>query len=190
MKKILVTIMTVMFLVLGFSQVSLAASNTTYQVKKGDSLWGIANIHKITVSQLKSWNNLKSDIIQPNQVLKVQNTTSTKSTASTAKQASTTKSASYKTITVKASAYTASCKGCSGITATGINLKKNPSAKVIAVDPKVIPLGSKVNVEGYGDAIAGDKGGSIQGNKIDVFVSSKQTAINWGVKTVKVKVYK
>lgn len=189
MKKILVTLMTVAFIVFGFSQVSSAASNNTYQVKKGDSLWRIANIHNITVSQLKNWNNLKSDIIKPNQVLKVKSTTSTAKPAST-KPASTKQSASYKTITVKASAYTASCTGCSGITATGINLKKNPSAKVIAVDPKVIPLGSKVNVEGYGDAIAGDKGGAIKGNKIDVFVPSKQTAINWGVKTVKVKVYK
>ena len=116
-------------------------------------------------------------------MLKVQNTTST------VKQASTTKTASSKTITVKATAYTANCKGCSGTTATGINLKKNPSAKVIAVDPRVIPLGTKVHVEGYGEAIAGDKGGAIKGNKIDVFISSKQKAVNWGVKTVKVKVY-
>jgi len=184
MKKILVTIMMVTFIMVGFSQVSSAASNNTYEVKKGDSLWGIARIHNITVSQLKSWNNLKSDVIRPNQVLKVQNTTST------AKQASTKKSESYKTLTVKASAYTANCNGCSGITATGINLKKNPSAKVIAVDPKVIPLGTKVHVEGYGEAIAGDKGGAIKGNKIDVFLPSKQNAINWGVKTVEVKVYK
>lgn len=182
MKKMLITIVTATFLVFGFSEVSLAAN--TYQVKKGDSLWKIANIHKISVNQLKNWNNLGSDLIKPNQVLKVQNTTST------VKQASTTKTASSQTITVKATAFTANCEGCSGITATGINLKKNPSAKVIAVDPKVIPLGTKVHVEGYGEAIAGDKGGAIKGNKIDVFISSKQKAINWGVKTVEVKVYK
>jgi 3D (Asp-Asp-Asp) domain-containing protein len=184
MKKMLIIIVTATFLVFGFSEVSLATSTAnTYQVKKGDSLWKIANKHKISVNQLKTWNNLRSDFIKPNQVLKVQNSTST------VKQASTTKTAATKTIAVKATAYTANCKGCSGITATGINLKKNPSAKVIAVDPKVIPLGTKVHVEGYGEAIAGDKGGAIKGNKIDVFISSKQKAINWGVKTVKVKVY-
>ncbi|WP_071396747.1 G5 and 3D domain-containing protein [Bacillus tuaregi] len=89
---------------------------------------------------------------------------------------------------VTATAYTASCSGCSGITATGVNLHANPGAKVIAVDPRVIPLGSKVYVEGYGYAVAADTGGAIKGNKIDVFISSKQAAYQWGRKTVKIKV--
>ena len=59
---------------------------------------------------------------------------------------------------------------------------------MIAVDPKVIPLGSKVHVEGYGYAVAADTGGAIKGNKIDVFFPSKQDAINWGRKTIKIKV--
>ena len=78
-----------------------------------------------------------------------------------------------KTIFMKSTAYTADCSGCSGVTATGINLKKNPNTKVIAVDPNVIPLGTKVHVDGYGYAIAGDTGGAIRGNKIDVFFSSQ-----------------
>ncbi|WP_018662176.1 LysM peptidoglycan-binding and 3D domain-containing protein [Heyndrickxia acidiproducens] len=93
-----------------------------------------------------------------------------------------------KTITVTATAYTGDCAGCSGITATGINVKSNPNAKVIAVDPNVIPLGSKVYVEGYGTAVAGDTGGAIQGNRIDVLVPDTGTARNWGRKTVKVTV--
>lgn len=96
--------------------------------------------------------------------------------------------ASAKEIIVEATAYTASCDGCSGITSTGIDLKANPNAKVISVDPSVIPLGSKVLVEGYGEAIAGDTGGAIKGKKIDVFVPTKQDAIDFGVKTLKVKV--
>lgn len=93
-----------------------------------------------------------------------------------------------KELIVEASAYTASCEGCSGITATGINLKTNPNAKVISVDPTVIPLGSKVYVEGYGEAIAGDTGGAIKGNRIDVFFPSQQDAINFGVKQLKVTI--
>ncbi|WP_085992657.1 LysM peptidoglycan-binding domain-containing protein [Oceanobacillus senegalensis] len=93
-----------------------------------------------------------------------------------------------KTLTVEATAYTAYCAGCSGITATGVNLKENPNAKVIAVDPNVIPLGSKVYVEGYGEAIAADTGGAINGNKIDVHVPTKDEAYNWGRRTVEVTV--
>ena len=89
---------------------------------------------------------------------------------------------------VSATAYTASCNGCSGITATGINLKANPDLKVIAVDPNVIPLGSKVWVEGYGYAVAGDTGGAIKGNRIDLFVPDKQTAYRFGTKRVKIRV--
>jgi 3D (Asp-Asp-Asp) domain-containing protein/LysM repeat protein len=95
---------------------------------------------------------------------------------------------SSKEITVEATAYTASCEGCSGITATGINLLENPNQKVISVDPSVIPLGSKVYVEGYGEAIAGDTGGAIKGNKIDVFIPSKQEAIDFGRKQLKVTI--
>jgi 3D (Asp-Asp-Asp) domain-containing protein len=91
-------------------------------------------------------------------------------------------------ITVKATAYTASCEGCSGITKTGINIKENPDAKVIAVDPSVIPLGSKVYVEGFGKATAADIGGGIDGKEIDIFIPSEQDAIDFGVKKLKVTI--
>ncbi|PJZ02290.1 hypothetical protein CPT06_00195 [Bacillus vallismortis] len=93
-----------------------------------------------------------------------------------------------KVMTVSSTAYTASCSGCSGHTATGVNLKNNPNAKVIAVDPNVIPLGTKVHVEGYGYAIAADTGSAIKGNKIDVFFPEKSSAYRWGNKTVKIKI--
>lgn len=93
-----------------------------------------------------------------------------------------------KEITVEATAYTADCKGCIGITKTGVNLKANPNAKVIAVDPSVIPLGSKVYVEGYGYATAEDTGGAIKGNKIDVFIPGQNDAMNWGRKQVEVTI--
>lgn len=92
------------------------------------------------------------------------------------------------TVSVKATAYTADCDGCSGTTYTGVNLKENPNAKVIAVDPNVIPLGSEVYVEGYGYATAADIGGAIKGNKIDIHVPTKDDAVAWGVKTVDVTI--
>ncbi len=201
---------------------------THYEVKQGDTLWEIAENFQVTVAQLKEWNQLNSDLIHPGLNLGIlddkatNNSTSqpnlkaepaVAASANTQSQAAVqavpiaaasqsavkaqSKAAapiavsnqnSSKEITVKATAYTASCGGCSGITATGINLKANPNAKVISVDPSVIPLGSKVYVEGYGVATAADTGGSIKGNRIDVFIASKQDAINWGSKEVKVKI--
>ncbi|MET3320220.1 UNVERIFIED_ORG: 3D (Asp-Asp-Asp) domain-containing protein/LysM repeat protein [Peribacillus simplex] len=101
---------------------------------------------------------------------------------------STNQSGIEKEITVRATAYTADCQGCSGTTATGIDLKANPNAKVISVDPSVIPLGSKVYVEGYGYATAADTGSAIKGNKVDIFIPNEQDAINWGVKNVKLQI--
>ncbi|WP_042346870.1 LysM peptidoglycan-binding and 3D domain-containing protein [Bacillus massiliigorillae] len=97
-------------------------------------------------------------------------------------------STATKTITVTATAYSETCDECTGITATGFNLKANPGAKVIAVDPNVIPLGSKVYVEGYGYATALDTGGAIKGNRIDVYIPNESEVNQWGVKQVKVQI--
>ncbi|MFB6467103.1 LysM peptidoglycan-binding domain-containing protein [Cytobacillus sp. Hz8] len=167
-----------------------------YIVKSGDTISGIAKKYHVSSSSIMKWNKLKSDRIYPGQKLIVNSsqviTVSKAATATSAKKATATKTAvtkkSSKEIVVTATAYTASCKGCSGLTATGFNLKKNPNAKVISVDPKVIPLGSKVYVEGYGYARAEDTGGAIKGKKIDVFVKSKKQALQWGRKKVKIKI--
>lgn len=95
---------------------------------------------------------------------------------------------SSKEMTVTATAYTPYCNGCSGISAYGINLRNNPNLKLIAVDPNVIPLGTRVWVEGYGEAIAGDTGGAIKGKKIDLLMQTKEEAYKWGRRTVKIKI--
>ncbi|MGD6794849.1 3D domain-containing protein [Metabacillus indicus] len=76
----------------------------------------------------------------------------------------------------------------SDFTAIGINIKENANMKLIAVDPKIIPLGSKVWVEGYGVAIAGDTGGAIKNHKIDVLMPNSAEARKWGRKTVKIEI--
>ncbi len=101
-----------------------------------------------------------------------------------------------KVLDMKATAYTASLKDTGkapghplfGITATGIRAKKG----VIAVDPKVIPLYTRVYVEiegkteDYGYAVAADVGGAIKGNKIDLYYDSQDFVDRFGVKKVKV----
>lgn len=67
-------------------------------------------------------------------------------------------------------------------TATGVY----PAVGMVAVDPKVISLGSKMYVEGYGFATATDTGGAIKGNRIDVFLETYSQCKDWGRRTVKV----
>lgn len=182
----------------------------TYVVVKGDSLYKIATKHNISVDDLMNWNNISSDLIFPGQEFVLQGTkassankTAQKATAPVSVPASApvqkapsapvavkapASSTAGKEMTVTATAYTAYCAGCSGTTATGIDLRANPNQKVIAVDPSVIPLGSRVWVEGYGEAIAGDTGGAIKGNIIDLFMENKQDALNWGRQTVTIKI--
>ena len=160
-----------------------SASSSTYTIKKGDTLYKISMMHNITVSNLKTWNNLKSDLIHPNQKLIVASGEQTVKKAIVETPSRSDSDKVVKEFTVTATAYTANCNGCSGITKMGINLKLNPNMKVISVDPNVIKLGTKVYVEGYGYAIAGDTGSSIKGNKIDVFIPTKSAALIGVVKT-------
>lgn len=211
----------------------------SHKVKKGDTLGKISSQYDVSITELKAWNDLNSDLIIPGDVLaldgdqvkqeaapaeEVSSETVSKESEEPAneeesntneepaqveqesakdeqepaqtepepepaeEETNTEQNAEGTTISVTATAYTAECGGCSGVTATGVDLNSNPDAKVIAVDPNVIPLGSKVHVEGYGYATAADTGGAINGNKIDLHMSSEQEAVNWGNKTVDVTI--
>lgn len=61
-----------------------------------------------------------------------------------------------------------------------------PSVGIAAVDPKVIPLGTRLYIDGYGFAKAMDIGGAIKGNRIDLFFDTKKEALKWGRRKVKV----
>jgi 3D (Asp-Asp-Asp) domain-containing protein len=81
-----------------------------------------------------------------------------------------------------ATAYTAGCAGCSGMTATG----RPAGHGIVAVDPSVIPLGTRLFIPGYGLAIAGDTGGAIHGYRIDLGFNSQRDAILFGRREVTV----
>ncbi|MUK88755.1 LysM peptidoglycan-binding domain-containing protein [Ornithinibacillus sp. L9] len=167
-----------------------------YLVQKGDTLYAIAKDHDVSVEDLKKWNELKSDLILIGQELSIKDSVNdneeqsvaTVSTKSQEVDSEEEQEPQGETISVSATAYTAKCDGCTGITYTGVDLNNNPDAKVIAVDPNVIPLGSEVYVEGYGYAIAADIGSAIKGNKIDIHLPTKSEALDWGVRTVDVTI--
>lgn len=85
----------------------------------------------------------------------------------------------WKKIRVYATHYDSRCPGCNEWTATGMKAGKG----VIAVDPKVIPLRSKVYIPGYGPAVAGDTGGAIKGNIIDLGFDDARTS-GWSAKFI------
>ena len=90
-----------------------------------------------------------------------------------------------KVLYLRATAYTPgkeSNPAGDGLTATGLPARRG----VVAVDPAVIPLGSRVYVDGYGYAVAADTGGAIRGHRIDLCMDSVAEAMDFGIQTVKV----
>ena len=85
-----------------------------------------------------------------------------------------------------ATAYTAACTGCSGITAIG----RRAGHGIVAVDPRVIALGTHLYIPGYGHALAGDTGGAIIGNRIDLGFESNAAALRFGRRPITVYVLK
>ncbi len=73
-----------------------------------------------------------------------------------------------------------------GHTALGIPVRKG----VVAVDPKLIPLGTKLHIPGYGPGIAADVGWAIKGRIIDLWFPTLAQARKWGRRTVRITVYR
>ncbi|HZK47002.1 MAG TPA: 3D domain-containing protein [Atopostipes sp.] len=107
-----------------------------------------------------------------------------KSTSNTTQKSASTSAGEWRT--VQATGYSTQQRGLSTHTALGIDLRVNP--RVIAVDPRVIPLGSLVEVQGLGVYVAGDTGGAIKGNIIDIHYPTVRQALNWGRRNVKIRV--
>jgi len=69
-----------------------------------------------------------------------------------------------------------------GITASGTIVRPG----VVAVDPDIIPLGTKIIIEGMGTYVAEDTGGAIKGNRLDIYYESRKEAFEFGVQSVNV----
>ena len=72
-----------------------------------------------------------------------------------------------------------------GTTATGLPVGPG----VAAVDPTVIPLGARMSIPGYGEAIAADTGSAIRGNRIDLWFPTRAQALAWGWRTLSVTLH-
>ena len=84
------------------------------------------------------------------------------------------------TLTVSATGYS-----LKGRTSTGVSVGYG----VVAVDPNVIPLGTKMTVPGYGEAVAADTGGAVVGAHIDLWFPTHAEALAWGTRTVSITLH-
>lgn len=184
-----------------------------YTIKSGDTLENIATAFEVKVEELVGWNeslseethlqigdeiNIETDLdpetIDPQKVVweseeQVKEEIilpESPATEENMEGSALNTSNGEETITVVATAYSRNQPSLTNITATGIDLREN--SQVIAVDPNVIPLGSKVYVEGYGEAIAGDTGSAIIGNRIDLHMESMDQSFAWGIQEVELTI--
>jgi len=96
---------------------------------------------------------------------------------------------SGKTFSVKTTAYSSSGGTNNAYTASGRKAVRNPNGySTVAVDPSVIPLGTRLYIEGYGNAIAADTGSAIRGIFIDLYFNTNNEACSWGVRYLTVHI--
>ena len=104
---------------------------------------------------------------------------------------------SLRKLNMVATAYTSECDGCTGITATGYDVRNTvykDGYRVVATDKSVIPMESLLYIESVNNsfepfvAISSDVGGAIKGNRIDILVENKSKAYDFGVRNIKVTV--
>ena len=87
-------------------------------------------------------------------------------------------------MTMEATGYSPEEPGLDDTTATGMKAQHG----VVAVDPRVIPLGTRLYIEGYGYAIAGDTGSAIKGNRIDLCFDTLEEVEAYGWRTITVEI--
>jgi len=83
-------------------------------------------------------------------------------------------------MTVTATGYS-----LSGHTATGVSVAYG----IVAVDPAVIPLGTRMSIPGYGEGVAADTGGALVGSRIDLWFPTRAEALAWGTRTVTITLH-
>ncbi len=164
---------------------TITPKTLAYTVKRGDSLYEIAQVFDTTTTELIELNRIANpNLLAVGQELQVPNQE---------EQQITTDYTIKQVISADLTAYTAGPESTGkspghpayGITASGNYVKDHHT---IATDPSVIPLGTKVYIEGIGIRTAEDTGGAILGNRIDVYMNDLSAAVQFGVKRG-VKVY-
>lgn len=162
-------------------------NNKGYWSGQADGIFGQLT-HQAVVKFQKS-SGLQADGIVGTQTKKALSSNNNNSSTTPSRAGSnTTKAISGKTVSMVATAY-CPCDKCNYPWGGYPSYLGHPLKKgIIAVDPNVIPLGTKLYVEGYGHGLASDTGGAIKGNRLDLCFSNHDEALRWGIQTVKVTI--
>ena len=138
-----------------------------------------------SVADFSSMNDTKIEITEENTTPEIVNQDENISVEENIVETSYGDSGDYIAVmSMEATAYLPTDGSSAGITATGIKATYG----VVAVDPRVIPLGTKVYIPGYGVALAADTGGAIKGYKIDLCMESYAECMQFGRRNVTVYV--
>lgn len=211
MKKASMLTTAVLGLSLIFATGSVHAASKTHTAVEGDTFWKLSQKYNVSVDKLMQANSkVSASNIYAGLKIVIPTTTTATVKAAAANKATTLNAQSVtdkagtihtfsKQITVKATAYSGAASengGWAGLDYFGNKLKVG----TVAVDPKVIPLGTKLYITGYTYnglptggmvATASDVGSAIKGNHIDIYVpGSSAQASNFGIQNIKVYVLK
>ncbi|GLX65957.1 3D domain-containing protein [Paenibacillus glycanilyticus] len=215
MKKASMMTTAVLGLSLLFAAGSVHAASKTYTAVDGDTFWKLSKKYSVSVDKLMKANS-KIDplniyagltiVIPTNTTAKA--ATTVKATAAAAASKVTAQSVTdsagiihtfSKQLSVKATAYSGAASengGWAGLDYFGNQLKVG----TVAVDPKVIPLGTKLYITGYSSnglptggmiATASDVGGAIKGNRVDIYLPGTPAEVSkFGIQNIKVFILK
>jgi 3D (Asp-Asp-Asp) domain-containing protein len=139
-------------------------------------LKALARQQRLTARQIAALDSRARQVVTKAQV--VQSQAASTPAAATASAASVVDGA--RTLTVTSTGYS-----MPGRTATGLPVGPG----IVAVDPAVIPLGTRLSIPGYGEGVAADTGGAVQGLTIDLWFPTLAEALAWGRRTVTITLH-